>query len=99
MPLLDDKQISALSAAIQRTPDCPGRLSKQELHGCLAGFDAWWESEGLTAANNAMLDHKGAELKPSEAAILFREVLTAKHAEAVTARDAAAIAARVEVKQ
>lgn len=67
-----------LTAEIQRTPDCPGELSKAQLRAVYNALDDWWETTGAASANAAIPQPQRGLMKPREKAAVFFRLLMKK---------------------
>jgi hypothetical protein len=79
MAVLSDTDRANLSAEIQRTPDCPGAITKAQLREVFNAIDDWWETTGAAAANAAIPQPQRGLLTTRQKAAIFMMVLRRRY--------------------
>lgn len=79
MAVLSDTERAAEVAAIQRTSDCPGGLTKPQLRAAFDALDAWWDATGAPAANAAIPLPQRTTLTAKQKAALFMALLRKRY--------------------
>ena len=79
MAALTNQQRSEDVAEIQRTPDCPGAITKPQLRAAYNALDDWWEATGAAAANAAIPQPQRGLMTTRQKASLFFVLLRRKY--------------------
>lgn len=79
MAVLNNAQRAEIAAAIQRTTDCPGGLTKPQLRAVFDALDDWWETTGATEANTAIPQPQRGILSAKQKAAIFMILLRKKY--------------------
>lgn len=78
MAVLSDANRALLSAEIQRGPDCPGMLTKNQIRAVYNALDDWWDTTGSVAANAAIPQPQRGLLTAKIKAAIFMHLLSKK---------------------
>lgn len=76
LPIQDRADITAEA---QRTPECPGGLTKAQLRAVVGALDDYWEATGAAAANAAIPQPQRGILSARQKAFLFQRVLERRY--------------------
>lgn len=79
MATLPTQDRADITAEVQRTPECPGRLTKDQLRAVIDALDAYWEATGAAAANAAIPQPQRGILTVRQKAFLFQCVLDRRY--------------------
>lgn len=76
LPIQDRANITAEA---QRTPECPGGVTKAQLRAVVDALDDYWEATGAAAANAAIPQPQRGILSARQKAFLFQRVLERRY--------------------
>lgn len=76
LPIQDRADITA---DVQRTPECPGGVTKAQLRAVVDALDDYWEATGAAAANAAIPQPQRGILSARQKAFLFQRVLERRY--------------------
>lgn len=76
LPIQDRADIKA---EVQRTPECPGGVTKAQLRAVVDALDDYWEATGAAAANAAIPQPQRGILSARQKAFLFQRVLERRY--------------------
>ena len=79
MATLPTQDRADIAAEAQRTPECPGGLTKAQLRAVIDALDDWWEATGAAAANTAIPQPQRGILTVRQKAFLFQRVLERRY--------------------
>ena len=79
MPVLTSLERAAITAAIQRTSDCPGSITKPDLRAVFDALDDWWETTGAAAGNTSIPQPQRGILTAKQKAAIFMLLLNKKY--------------------
>lgn len=79
MAALPSEYRADITADAQRTPECPGGLTKAQLRAVVDAIDDWWEASGAAAANTAIPQPQRGALSTRQKVYLFQRVLERKY--------------------
>lgn len=75
MAALPSEDRADTTADAQRTPECPGGLTKAQLRAVVDALDDHWDSTGAASANAAIPQPQRGMLTARQKAFLFQRVL------------------------
>lgn len=79
MAVLPAQDRADLTAEVQRTPDCPGGVSKAQLRAVYDALDDWWETTGSASANTAIPQPQRGILTAKQKAAIFMTLLAKRY--------------------
>jgi hypothetical protein len=79
MAALPTQDRADITAEAQRTPECPGSLTKEQLRAVVDALDDYWEATGAAAANAAIPQPQRGLLTARQKAFLFQRVLERRY--------------------
>ena len=79
MAVLISADRAELTAAVQRTVECPGSLTKAQLRAVIDSLDDWWEATGAGLANATIPQPQRGVLNTRQKAYLFQMMLDKKY--------------------
>lgn len=79
MAALSVAERAALTAEIQRTPDCPGAITKAQLRAVYDALDDWWETTGAALGNAAIPLPQRTSMTTRQKAAVFMRLLRRKY--------------------
>lgn len=79
MAVLSNADRAALTAEIQRVPDCPGAVTKAQLRAAFNALDDWWETTGAALANTAIPQPQRGLMTTREKAAMFMFLLRRRY--------------------
>lgn len=79
MATLPIQDRAGITADVQRTPECPGGVTKAQLRAVVDALDDYWEATGAAAANAAIPQPQRGILSARQKAFLFQRVLERRY--------------------
>lgn len=79
MATLPVQERADITVDVQRTPECPGGITKAQLRAVVDALDDYWEATGAAAANAAIPQPQRGILSARQKAFLFQRVLERRY--------------------